>query len=218
MTMTILITGSSDGIGLETAKALAAQNHDLLLHGRSETGNIETYRADLSSLEDVNAFAQAVANRHDSLDVVINNAGIFRTADPVTESGHDVRFVVNTIAPYLLTRQLLPLLGQGGRIINLSSAAQAPVDAAAFSGARHLDHGEAYAQSKLALTMWSKDLGIGVDILTRAATSSEFDDATGRYYDNDAGRFSSPHPDALDPQKNQAIVELIEATIASIAE
>lgn len=266
MTTTILITGSTDGIGLETAKALAASNHSVLLHGRSETkladaerqvagqggtGNVETYRADLSNLEDVSALASAVATRHEHLDVVINNAGIFKVAEPLT-GGYDVRFLVNTIAPYLLTRQLLPLLGSTGRVINLSSAAQAPVDAAAISGDRQLDHGEAYAQSKLALTMWSnhlaaelgaegpavvavnpgsflgtkmvqeaygsagKDVGIGVDILTRAALSDEFADATGRYYDNDAGRFGSPHPDALDPQKNQAVVDVIEATIASI--
>ena len=162
--------------------------------------------------------------------------------------------MVNTIAPYILVRRLMPLLGSDSRIINLSSAAQGPVDPAAFRGERPLDHGDAYAQSKLAITMWTnhlaaalgaagpaviavnpgsflgtkmvkeaygsdgKDIGIGVDILTRATTSSEFADASGSYYDNDAGRFANPHPDALDPAKNQALVSLLNDTIASFTQ
>lgn len=61
-----------------------------------------------------------------------------------------------------------------------------------------------------------QDIGIGVDILTRAALSDEFADASGRYFDNDSGRFANPHPDALDASKNATMVALIEATIESI--
>lgn len=67
-----------------------------------------------------------------------------------------MRFMVNTIAPWLLTKQLLPVMNQQGRVLNLSSAAQAPVDLEALSGRRSIaDDFSAYAQSKLALTMWS---------------------------------------------------------------
>ena len=57
------------------------------------------------------------------------------------------------------------------------------------------------------------DIGIGADILVRAALSDEFGEATGRYFDNDSGRFASPHPDALDAQKSQDIVGVIEAIL-----
>jgi len=249
MPKTILITGSTDGIGLETGKMLAALGHTVLLHGRNASkladvehalsgmpsgGRVESYLADLSCMEDVKALAKAVAENHATLDVLINNAGVYSAPDRVTPDGLDVRFVVNTIAPYRLTQLLLPLLGTSGRVLNVSSAAQSPVDPKALVGDAALSDGVAYAQSKLALTMWSRslaqslgkngpviiavnpgsllatkmvkeaygtthgDVRIGADILTRAALSDEFAAATGRYYDNDEGRFGSPHPDALE--------------------
>lgn len=261
MKKTILITGSTDGIGLETAKMLVSAGHTVLLHGRNSAkledaaaalsalpggGRVESYLADLSRMAEVEALATAVAERHNALDVLINNAGIFKTANAITEDGLDVRFVVNTLAPYLLTRRLLPLLGPAARVINLSSAAQAPVDPDALAGRVRLADMPAYAQSKLALTMWSRhlalslgengptiiavnpgsllaskmvkegfgvagnDISIGADILVRAALSDEFAAASGLYFDNDAGRFASPHPDALDPGKAAAIVRAIE--------
>lgn len=170
MSKTILVTGSTDGIGLETAKALLKQGHRLLIHGRnsnkldnvknalSEFGNVEAYQADLSVLTEVEALAQAIKQNHKQLDVLINNAGVFKIADPATTYGLDVRFLVNTLAPYLLTQLLLPLIPDTGRIINLSSAAQAPVDMRALTGDVQLPDFGAYAQSKLALTMWSQNL------------------------------------------------------------
>jgi hypothetical protein len=62
------------------------------------------------------------------------------------------------------------------------------------------------------------DIGIGAEILTRAALSDEFGTASGRYFDNDAGRFASPHPDALDPRKSENIVRIIEAILAKMEE
>ncbi len=176
MTKTILLTGATDGIGLETAKMLVSQGHKLLLHGRNPeklekttdelaalpgAGQVESYLADLSRLDEVANLAKAVAEKHAQIDVLINNAGIFKTAEPLTADGLDVRFAVNTLAPYLLTRRLLKLLGPSGRVINLSSAAQAPVDPEALAGRVTLaDDMTAYAQSKLALTIWSRTLGL----------------------------------------------------------
>ncbi len=263
MNKTILITGSTDGIGLETAKTLTSQGHTVLLHGRSEVKldaaakllsappegkAVETYVADLSNMSDVEALANAVSERHAALDVLINNAGVLKTPNTITGDGLDVRFAVNTIAPYLLTHRLLPLLGAEGRVINLSSAAQAPVDTRALIGEVAVGDMPAYSQSKLAITMWSRvmaealpngpvvialnpgsllaskmvkegfgmagsDLQIGADIVARAALSDEFANASGAYFDNDSGRFSEPHPDALEPEKCDAIVQTIEALL-----
>lgn len=265
----ILITGSTDGIGLETAKMLLSLGHHILLHGRSPSkleeakktlsglsggGRLEIYVADLSRMTDVEALAKAVAEKHAKLDVLINNAGVYSAPDPVTQDGLDVRFAVNTIAPYLLTQRLLPLLGTSGRVVNLSSAAQSPVDPRALAGQGRLSDGAAYAQSKLALTMWSRsmalslkddgpaciavnpgsmlgskmvkqafgvaggDIRIGAKIICRAALADEFATASGKYFDNDSGQFASPHPDALNPQKSDEIVRVIEAVLADITQ
>lgn len=265
MTKTIFITGATDGIGLESARRLAADGHHLLIHGRNAdklskaaedlragpgAGPVETYRADLSDLSQVAGLGHDLRAAHDRIDVVINNAGVLKTDQPTTGAGQDLRFVVNTLAPALLTRLLLPAIPSRGRIVHLSSAAQAPVDLAALAGQRQLEAMEAYAQSKLALTMWSQalalelgkegpvtvavnpgsllatnmvrngfgvagnDIGIGADILIRAALSDEFADATGRYFDNDAGRFAPPHADTANPEKLAEVVRAIEARAA----
>ena len=151
--------------------------HNVLLHGHNpakleevektlsalpDGGRIEIYVSDLSRMADVEALAKAVAERYVKLDVLINNAGVYRSAELVTQDGLDTRFAVNTIAPYLLTQQLIPLLGASGRVINLSSAAQSPVDLEALVGRVKLTDGAAYAQSKLALTMWSRNMALSL--------------------------------------------------------
>jgi len=176
---TIMITGATDGLGLATATVLARLGHNLIIHGRNadklaivsaqlteqaqqtEHGiciSIHSYIADLSRLEEVKALADNILAKHQQLDVLINNAGVFKIPSPLTVDGLDARFVVNTFAPYLLTQQLASLLGSSGRVINLSSAAQAPVNIAALQGKQALSDMEAYAQSKLAITMWTRTL------------------------------------------------------------
>ncbi|MEM9907498.1 MAG: SDR family NAD(P)-dependent oxidoreductase [Cyanobacteria bacterium P01_D01_bin.44] len=177
MAKTILITGSTDGIGLETAKILVSMGHHVLLHGRNPSklgkvkkmlsalpggGMVDGYVADLSVMVNVEALAKAVAEKHTKFDVLINNAGVYNSPDPVTQDGLDIRFAVNAIAPYLLTQRLLPILGASERVINLSSAAQSTVDLKALAGQVSLTDGAAYAQSKLALTMWSRSLALSL--------------------------------------------------------
>ncbi|KIN74372.1 SDR family NAD(P)-dependent oxidoreductase [Sulfitobacter guttiformis] len=168
MSKTILITGATDGIGLEAAKLLATEGHKVLLHGRSAAkleaaratigGDVQAYLADLSHGADVLKLAEDINHDHARIDVLINNAGVLKSPNTVTIDGLDLRFMVNTIAPYILTKRLLPLLGSCGRIVNLSSAAQAPVDLSALMGGVEMDDMNAYAQSKLAITMWSQHL------------------------------------------------------------
>ena len=262
MQKTILITGSTDGIGFETAKMLAQKGHHLLLHGRSPDklkatkqtiselaadGNVETYIADLSNMENVKKLAQSISEKHKTIDALINNAGVLKAANTTTPDGLDIRFAVNTMAPYLLTQHLLPLINSNGRVINLSSAAQSEVDIDALAGKKNgLADMEAYAQSKLAITMWSRhmahtlgdngpvviavnpgsllaskmvkegfgiagnDISIGANILVRAALDDEFAEHSGDYFDNDKGQFAPPHPDALDSNKCQQVVDIVE--------
>jgi NAD(P)-dependent dehydrogenase (short-subunit alcohol dehydrogenase family) len=96
---------------------------------------------------------------HQSIDILINNAGVFKTPDITTQDGLDVRFVVNTFAPYIIANTLLPILSEEGRIINLSSAAQAPISLVSIKGEEKIsDAFQAYAQSKLAITIWTQEL------------------------------------------------------------
>ncbi|KAB7885893.1 SDR family NAD(P)-dependent oxidoreductase [Poseidonibacter ostreae] len=179
MQKTILITGSTDGIGLLTAQKLLDLGHKVLIHGRNSSklehskqrllesnkeGIIETYLADLSNISEVKKLASDISKNNNKIDVLINNAGIYKTNDKVTKDGLDVRFVVNTIAPYLLTKALMPLLHSSSRVVNLSSAAQAPVQEEALRGEILLEDSHAYAQSKLALTMWSSYLAFKNEI------------------------------------------------------
>ena len=260
----ILITGATDGIGLASAKDFVLQGHDLLIHGRNpqklkktkaeleqlaQDNSIEIYEADFSHLNEVRKLAEEVKEKHQDLDILINNAGIFKTPQTRTKEGFDIRFVVNTFAPYLLTKKLLPLLSSKSRIINLSSAAQASVDLQALAGLYSLEDMPAYAQSKLALTMLSfsqaedfgrkgpsvialnpgsllatkmvkesfntagSDISKGSKIILKSALSAEFADASGKYFDNDSGRFATPHLDALNPQKCQDLRLKIEEII-----
>lgn len=168
MTKTILITGATDGIGQLTAKTLAAEGHTILIHGRSTEklekaakeigGATESYSADLTHMDQIHAMAADIRKAHESLDVIINNAGVLKLKNAVTNDGYDARFVVNTFAPFLLTRALLPVLAEDGRIVNLSSAAQAPIDIEAMHGRKQLGDNAAYAQSKLAITIWTREL------------------------------------------------------------
>ncbi len=172
MKKTILITGATDGIGFAAAKILAMQGHTILVHGRnlekckkvtqtlqtlSKNAIIENYVADLSIISDVMALARSVGEKYKKLDVLINNAGVYKTPHIIAQDNMDVRFVVNTIAPYLLTKQLLGLFDTPSRVINVSSAAQSTVSEPALLGQLRepLSDMDIYAQSKLALTMWS---------------------------------------------------------------
>lgn len=167
-----MITGSTDGIGKLAATKLAQSGHQIILHGRNseklsrvldeikstvDHQNITGYVADFSKLEAVRTMAEKIKEEQSKIDVLINNAGIFKTAQTIAPNGMDIRMLVNYLAPFELTNSLLPLLekGENTRVINLSSAAQASVSATAFEKNTNLSDNEAYAQSKLAILLWS---------------------------------------------------------------
>jgi NAD(P)-dependent dehydrogenase (short-subunit alcohol dehydrogenase family) len=176
----ILVTGATDGLGRGVAKQLAAGGATVMVHGRDDargeatirdiraaTGNerLGWYRADLASLAAVRALAERVAAEEPRLDALVNNAGIGTTlpgdgARQVSADGYELRFQVNYLAHYLLTRLLLPVLERSApaRIVNVSSAGQAPIDFDDVMLERHYEGYLAYCRSKLAQVMFTVDL------------------------------------------------------------
>src|SRR6185503_13786666 len=123
---TVLVTGATDGLGKAVASELAQAGAAVLVHGRDDERGAQTlaelgsdgaawYRADLASLDQVRALADRILAEHERLDVLVNNAGIGARMPGdgrrlTSDDGHELRFAVNYLAPFLLTRLLEPLL------------------------------------------------------------------------------------------------------------
>jgi len=128
---TVLVTGASDGIGAETAKALAAEGATVHVTGRSadklrpvaEAVGTEPLIADFARLDDVRRLAEQVGERVGKLDVLMNNAGGTFSPSRRTHDGHEPNFQVNHLAPFLLTNLLRPQLVAAGSslVVNTSS-------------------------------------------------------------------------------------------------
>ncbi|NME68609.1 SDR family NAD(P)-dependent oxidoreductase [Flammeovirga aprica] len=184
----IFITGSTDGIGKIAAIALAKQGQNVMVHGRSQAKvndlikeiesltnnkNIKGFVADFSNLEEVKNMIATIRNTFESIDVLINNAGVFHGTSANNNLGFDLRFTVNYLAPFVLTNGLIELLEKANqpRIINLSSAAQAKVDYGKLENKSILEVNNAYAQSKLALTIWTTYLSEKYQNITSIAVN-----------------------------------------------
>jgi NAD(P)-dependent dehydrogenase (short-subunit alcohol dehydrogenase family) len=180
---TVLITGSTDGVGRYVAAKLAAAGAHVLIHGRDEAraktlideigreghGNATFYQADLSSLAGVRKLAETVIAGHKRLDVFISNAGIGSTSPrserQLSADGHELRFAVNYLSGFLLARLLLPLLKASApsRIVNVASLGQHPLDFDDVMLTKGYTGTRAYAQSKLAQIMFTVDLAQELD-------------------------------------------------------
>ena len=182
---TVLVTGATDGLGKALASELASDGAPVLVHGRDEaridrtledlrsetvSERVRSYRADFASLRQVRALADEVVANERQLHVLVNNAGIGTNLPGggergESEDGLELRFAVNYLAAFLLTRRLLPLLrgSAPARIVNVSSAGQAPIDFDDVMLERAYSGGQAYAQSKLALVMLTLDLAEELD-------------------------------------------------------
>ncbi len=172
---TILITGSTDGVGRVVAQRLGAAGARVLVHGRDASrgkatvteieaagGKAELLVADLASLAEVRRLAEAVRARTSRLDILINNAGIGTAGArrQVSADGYELRFAVNYLAGFLLTSELLPLLkaSSPARIVNVASAGQQAIDFSDVMLTRSYDGVRAYCQSKLAQILFTIDL------------------------------------------------------------
>jgi NAD(P)-dependent dehydrogenase (short-subunit alcohol dehydrogenase family) len=155
---TILVTGATDGLGLQVARELASRGERVLVHGRDagrlsaaaeEIGAAGTFLADFSSLAQVRALADELP----PLDVLVNNAGLISPERILTEDGNELTFQVNHLAHFLLTLRVMP-----ARVVHVASAGQREPDFDDLT----LEHGyepwRAYMQSKLAQIMFSNEL------------------------------------------------------------
>jgi NAD(P)-dependent dehydrogenase (short-subunit alcohol dehydrogenase family) len=169
---TILITGSTGGIGKETARALARLGARVVLVGRddarakaaaaelrADTGNDEVHAltADLTRRSDLHRLAAAVTARHATLDGLINNVGVTMARRELTEDGIEATFAANVIAPYTLTHLLLPALRAGNaRIVNITGGVpRGRIDLDNLQGERSFVGLSHYNQTKLALMAMS---------------------------------------------------------------
>ena len=185
----VLVTGSTSGLGREVARRLGATGAFVIVHGRNRErgmavveaiesegiGNARFYAIDLASFEQVRAFGETILRDYDRLDVLVNNAGFGRAPDErmVTEDGHELRFQVNHLSHFLLTRMWLPRLRASApsRIVNVSSGAQQPIDFDDVMIEKDFSGGRAYAQSKLAQIMFTIDLAEeleGADVIVNS--------------------------------------------------
>jgi NAD(P)-dependent dehydrogenase (short-subunit alcohol dehydrogenase family) len=169
-TKTVLVTGATGGIGLATAQDLAGRGYNVILHGRSEekiTSAIDTVRrevpgaqlqpvmADLGVQEDIRRMAAEVKDLAPSLDVLVNNAGVWNSKQELTAEGVEKTFAVNHLGYFLLSHLLLPSLyaAPESRIVCVASDSHKQIPGMFFDNL-NLDgnyHGlRSYAQSKLA--------------------------------------------------------------------
>jgi NAD(P)-dependent dehydrogenase (short-subunit alcohol dehydrogenase family) len=175
----ILVTGATDGIGKETARELAMMQATVIVHGRDATRvkstveelrrnsanmKLEEATADFSSLKQVRQLADQMTDRFPRVDVLINNAGVFMKNRVLSEDGFEMTFAVNHLAPFLLTGRLLHLLrkSSAGHIITVSSVvhSSAALDFGNLNAEKRFDAHGAYALSKLANILFSKELAV----------------------------------------------------------
>jgi NAD(P)-dependent dehydrogenase (short-subunit alcohol dehydrogenase family) len=193
----VLVTGATDGLGRALAADLVRSGATVLVHGRDPrriadtvgeltvppgrapaggAGRVRSYQADLSSLAGVRGLAEAVIAAEPRLDVLVNNAGIGHAvpgdgARQESADGYELRFAVNYLAGYALTRLLLPLLTASApaRVVNVASLGQQAIDFDDVMLTRGYDGFRAYRQSKLAQILFTFDLageiaGTGVTV------------------------------------------------------
>ncbi len=173
----VLITGSTDGIGKQTAIDLAEKGYDIIIHGRNKnkcietkefinikypSSNVDYFVCNFSLMKEVNHSAELLKESYSKIDVLINNAGVYMNDRVITNEGFETTFAVNHLAMFLFTNKILDLVknSEYARIINVSSIAhnRGSIDFSNLNSEKRFDSYEAYAQSKLANVLFTYEL------------------------------------------------------------
>lgn len=191
---TVIITGSTSGIGLATAMELANRGAFVIGVGRSQSrcqqaeqvirstchdARVAFLIADLSSLKQVRELAKSIRQKvkeegNGYIDVLVNNAGTVSSWYVSTVDGFELQFAVNHLAPFLLTNELLPLLKEApsGRVITVSSGShyRTKINWKDVMMRKHYNCLMAYKQSKLANVLFCTELNrrLGLDATVQA--------------------------------------------------
>ena len=183
-----VVTGASSGIGLETARGLALFGAYVVVVGRTSTrveaavtalesvarGGVFSECADFSSLAETRALAARLLDAHPTVDVLVNNAGLWSQERQDSEDGYELTFAVNHLAPFLLTLELMPALkrGRATRVVNVSSRLHRKERAFDFDDVhqreRRYSNMRAYQQSKLANVLFTRELARRTSLLVNA--------------------------------------------------
>ncbi|MFK7977413.1 MAG: SDR family NAD(P)-dependent oxidoreductase [Halioglobus sp.] len=195
---TILITGTTSGIGEVTAKALAQQGHRVVMANRNRAksealqaaitaavpdANIELLDLDLASLASMRACAAEALQRYPQIDILINNAGLTSMEEVITEDGYELQFQVNALAQFLFTQALVPSLEAAApaQVIFVTSMMHkfGKLNPESFKGWKKYNANGSYGQSKLAMMLLARELadrlqdkGIAVNTLHPGAVNT----------------------------------------------
>ncbi len=175
-----VVTGATDGIGARTAEALTRAGSIVYVHGRNadkiarstdalqkiRKGNPvlagaepRGFQADLASLEETARLAREIAEAIPKLDVLVNNAGVGTSGGrDLSRDGYELRFAVNYLAPFVLTRNLIRLGRAPRAVINVSSIGQAEINFNDLMLEHQFSGTTAYCRSKLAQILFTIDL------------------------------------------------------------
>lgn len=169
-----IVTGANSGMGMATVEALSDKGATVIMLCRSEERgkeailkltenkerNLDLILCDLGDYESIRNFAKAVKEKYDHIDILVNNAGFISLDRQETKEGLERQFGINHIGHFLLTKELLELMGKGSRIVNVASGAHK-------TGKIHFDDInltkgfnviKAYSQSKLANVLFTREL------------------------------------------------------------
>jgi NAD(P)-dependent dehydrogenase (short-subunit alcohol dehydrogenase family) len=176
----ILITGATSGIGKATALALLGTDSKIVIVARDaargeamraelQTRNgrdtVDVLVGDLASLASVRAMADSFRKKYSHLDVLINNAGVYKNKRELSVDGLELMFAVNHLAPFLLTNLLLEPLKSSGqaRVLNIAAPSTTKLNFNDLQGEANFNSLNAFGASKMANLLFTFDLARRLD-------------------------------------------------------